>query len=172
MYDNENRNLRNERYHLLQHIKRLEEANLDKERTLGHIILSEEQSLQQFSPQRVQVLNVPRLHLSQSSILCPHEEEAPARIASPDSLNYDSSSPENRLNSQSRVPTSQQTEPNQHVFSFNALYKKPKLKTENHTLGPTATRNNVQRTISRDSLEARNDVSSLSSAYSNKLGQY
>lgn len=46
MYDNENRNLRNERYRLLQHIKRLEEANLDKERTLGQIILSEEQSLQ------------------------------------------------------------------------------------------------------------------------------
>lgn len=35
MYDNENRNLRNERYRLMQHIKRLEEANLDKERTLG-----------------------------------------------------------------------------------------------------------------------------------------
>jgi len=46
MYDNENRNLRNERYRLLQHIKRLEEANLDKERTLGQSILSEEQSLQ------------------------------------------------------------------------------------------------------------------------------
>ena len=35
MYDNENRNLRNERYRLMQHINRLEEANLDKERTLG-----------------------------------------------------------------------------------------------------------------------------------------
>ena len=45
MYDNENRNLRNERYRLLEHVKQLEEANLDKERTLTQIMFSEEQSL-------------------------------------------------------------------------------------------------------------------------------
>ena len=42
MYDNENRNLRNERYRLLEHVKQLEEANLDKERTLSQIMFSEE----------------------------------------------------------------------------------------------------------------------------------
>ena len=114
------------------------------------------------------MVNVPRLQLGKPSISCPHEDR---EQSSSDSLGCDTNSLENRLNS--RVPTSQKTEPNQHVFSFNAVYKKPKAKTSVVDATAAVQNRNVMRSISKDSLEehpaTKKSAASSSSSYNLKL---